>query len=152
MQAVLCHLAQAVMQATLPCEHDTLHHMSHYARLPRADTRMDMSACWATAASSPCSSRQPRSSAHCNSYRLPLQVCALPQYYAERQDGCEIPDQAYGNHQPPEADSDVEIMVEDAQGNMATSWRPGGTYTVTTRAYGSQPVNAWVHANQGAGL
>jgi hypothetical protein len=82
-----------------------------------------------------------------------VQVMALPQYYANEyaaDSGCMIPSQEYAGHGPPKVDSGVSVTLEAKSGKPATEYEGGATYTLSSSAYGSEPVNIYIHATVGA--
>jgi hypothetical protein len=79
-----------------------------------------------------------------------LQVVAYPEYYDTRKKGCEIPKTGFHGHGPPTQVDTIRFSIKDAAGAAVTSWQLSGLYMVTISAYSTAPVNAWVHASEGA--
>jgi hypothetical protein len=78
-----------------------------------------------------------------------MQAGALPRFYDERHNGCNIPTQGYKNHQAPVPNAAITFALANSTGADVTSWKPGGNYTVSIAAY-AEPINIWFYTSGGA--
>ena len=75
---------------------------------------------------------------HCGAASAETQgrrVQALPQFYAQN-DGCKVPQQAYGSHGAPRPDKSIEFEIwQNQRTNPVNKWEPRGVYNISVRVW-----------------
>ena len=72
-------------------------------------------------------------------------------FYNDRENGCQVPAQAFGLHMPPIVNPSVVITITDAAGAAVTSFPVGAELTISMDTFNPGAfTHAWVHASAGA--
>lgn len=72
----------------------------------------------------------------------------MPSYF-DSYSLCHIPHQSYKGHGSPVKSELVTFTLENSDGELATSWKPGETYTLITAVESGEDTQAFVHASIG---
>ena len=72
----------------------------------------------------------------------------MPIYY-DGHSRCNIPHKGFRSHGSPVKTELVTFTLENSDGELVSSWKPGETYTLTTASETGDEVHAFMHASVG---